>query len=177
MRLLQIEGNAVVDLWGGHANKARTRSWECDTIVNVWSACKAWSAVCVLILVDQGKIDVKQPIAKYWPEFGANGKDEVTVEQALSHQAAVVTYRKYLGRADETTWEQLTMELANESLFWELGTETRYHAFTFGVRPQPLTPPSPSITTTHAHSQNLSHASDLNLVYAPAGVAWAACRC
>ncbi len=108
--------------------------WESDTIVNIWSACKAWSAVCVLILVDEGKIDVKQPVAKYWPEFGANGKGAVTVEQALSHQAAVVTYRRYLGRADETTWEQLTTELANESLFWELGTEARYHAFTFGVR-------------------------------------------
>ena len=134
---LQVEGNAVVDLWGGSRARGEADGscpWESDTIVNIWSACKAWSAVCVLILVDEGKIDVKQPIAKYWPEFGANGKGEVTVEQALSHQAAVVTYRKYLGRADETTWEQLTTELANESLFWELGTETRYHAFTFGVR-------------------------------------------
>ena len=123
-----------MDLWGGYANEAGTRPWESDTIVNIWSACKAWSAVCVLILIDEGRIDVKQPVAKYWPEFGANGKGEVTVEQALSHQAGVVTYRKYLGRADETTWEQLTTELANESLFWEPGTETRYHAFTFGVR-------------------------------------------
>ena len=155
VRLLQIEGNAVVDLWGGHADEARTRPWESDTIVNVWSACKAWSAVCVLILVDQGKIDVKQPVAKYWPEFGANGKDKVTVEQALSHQAAVVTYRKYLGRADETTWEQLTNELANESLFWELGTETRYHAFTFGVQPQPMTPPSPTTSTLHTLTKPL----------------------
>ena len=119
----------------------------------------------MLMLVDQGLIDVHQPVANYWPEFAQNvrldlsrcsfalsfsfysatagsgrslvprhqGKDKVTVEQALSHQAAVVTYRKYLGPASETTWEQLTSELAAESLFWELGTETRYHAFTFGI--------------------------------------------
>jgi CubicO group peptidase (beta-lactamase class C family) len=130
---LCVDGNLVVDLWGGFADEAKTRSWDAGTIVNVWSACKAWSATCVLVLVDRGNVDLEAPLARYWPEFAQNGKECVTVRQALSHQAGVVTYRKYLGRADETTWEQLASELAQESLFWELGTDTRYHAFTFGV--------------------------------------------
>ena len=135
---LVVGGEVVVDLWGGHADEARSRDWARDTIVNVWSCTKAWAAVCVLILVDRGLVDLAAPVARYWPEFAQHGKGAVTVAEALSHRAAVVTYRRYLGRADETTWAQLAAELAAERPFWEPGAgagagEARYHAFTFGV--------------------------------------------
>ena len=128
-----VKGESVCDLWGGFADEAKTKLWQADTIVNIWSAAKAWSAMCVSILAERGLVDIEAPVCKYWPEFAANGKEGVTVAHALSHQAGLITYRKYMGPANETTWEQLTTALAEEKLFYPPGTKTVYHAFTFGI--------------------------------------------
>src|SRR5678816_3195031 len=70
-----VEGETVVDLWGGFADAARTRVWERDTIINVYSTTKTMTALTALLLADRGVLDFDAPVAKYWPEFAANGKD------------------------------------------------------------------------------------------------------
>src|SRR5438105_13545218 len=70
-----VDGRLVVDLWGGHADAARTRPWERDTIVNVFSTTKAMTALAAHLLVERGLLDLDAPVARYWPEFAADGKD------------------------------------------------------------------------------------------------------
>jgi hypothetical protein len=74
-----VDGETVVDLWGGYADEARTRPWHRDTIVNVYSTTKTMTALTALLLADRGELDFDAPVARYWPEFAANGKERVTV--------------------------------------------------------------------------------------------------
>ena len=71
---IAVDGRMVVDLWGGWADKARTRPWTRDTIVNVYSTTKGLTAICAHRLAAEGRLDLDTPVAKHWPEFGANGK-------------------------------------------------------------------------------------------------------
>jgi len=66
-----------VDIWGGHTDRAQTKKWSEHTIVNVWSCTKTVSSLAALILIDRGLLDPFAPVAQYWPEFGANGKQDV----------------------------------------------------------------------------------------------------
>jgi CubicO group peptidase (beta-lactamase class C family) len=79
-----LDGETVADLWGGYADAARTRVWERDTIVNVYSTTKTMAALTALLIADRGELDFDAPVARYWPQFAANGKDEVTVAQVMS---------------------------------------------------------------------------------------------
>src|ERR1700687_4962267 len=72
-----IDGKPVVDLWGGYADKARTRPWRHDTIVNVYSSTKGVAATCLNRLVDEGRVALDAPVAAYWPEFAQAGKDSL----------------------------------------------------------------------------------------------------
>ena len=74
-RTVFIDGEAVIDLWAGSFDMSYTRPWERDTIVHTFSSTKTMTALCALILADRGEIDLAAPVAKYWPEFAANGKD------------------------------------------------------------------------------------------------------
>ena len=87
------DGKQVVDLWGGWSDVARTREWQHDTIVNFFSVSKALCAIACMRLVDQRRLDLDAPVARYWPEFAASGKDAVTVRQLLSHQAGLPAVR------------------------------------------------------------------------------------
>jgi CubicO group peptidase (beta-lactamase class C family) len=82
---IDIDGESVVDIWGGYADKAKTREWTADTIVNVFSSTKTVTALAALILVDRGLLDVFAPVAQYWPEFAASGKQDIEVRQILGH--------------------------------------------------------------------------------------------
>src|ERR1700748_3194952 len=82
-----VNGEMVVDLWGGWADEARTRLWQEDTIVNVFSTTKTMSALTMLLLADRGELDFDAPVARYWPQFRANGKDRVKVSHIMSHSA------------------------------------------------------------------------------------------
>src|SRR5215831_10838895 len=84
-----LEGELVVDLWGGWADEAKTRPWEKDTIVNVYSTTKTMTALTALLLADQGEIDFDAPVAKYWPEFAQNGKSQVKVSHLMAHSAGL----------------------------------------------------------------------------------------
>ena len=74
-----LHGEPVVDLWGGYADAARTIPWGPDTITNVWSTTKTMTALCALVLADRGDLDLAAPVARYWPEFAAAGKEGVQV--------------------------------------------------------------------------------------------------
>ena len=79
-----VNGESVVDLWAGDADPQGT-PWKKDTIVNVYSTTKTMAALCVLMLADRGEVDLDAPVAKYWPEFAQNGKENVLVRHVMSH--------------------------------------------------------------------------------------------
>ena len=84
-----VEGETVVDLWGGFADEARTRPWQRDTIVNVYSTTKTMTALTALLLADRGELDFDAPVARYWPQFAAGGKEAVKVSHLMSHSAGL----------------------------------------------------------------------------------------
>ncbi|MCX6130059.1 MAG: serine hydrolase [Proteobacteria bacterium] len=129
---LSYRGETVVDLWGGLANPQTDRPWERDTISVVWSCTKGAAALCVHILVARGLIDFTAPIAHYWPEFGANGKEGITVETLLSHQAGLPALSEPISPLGFCDWEGMVKLLAAEKPMWEPGTRHGYHALTFG---------------------------------------------
>lgn len=127
-----VEGETVVDLWGGWADAAGTRPWVRDTIVNVYSTTKTMTALCALILADRGALDVHAPVARYWPEFGAGGKGEVTTAHLLSHSAGLHVWTEPVTREDLYDWEKVTALLAAQTPAWPPGTASGYHAVTQG---------------------------------------------
>ena len=127
-----VDGEPVVDLWGGHADAARTRPWQRDTIVNVFSTTKAMTALCAHVLVDRGLLDVDAPVARYWPEFAQSGKDTVTTRHLLSHSAGLAAIRRPLPAGAYYDWPLLVGVLAAERPWWEPGSASGYHALTFG---------------------------------------------
>lgn len=127
-----VEGRTVVDLWGGVAVPATQRPWERDTITHVWSNTKGATALCLHLLIDRGEVALDAPVGRYWPEFAAAGKEEVTVRMLLGHQAGVPAVRAPLPAGAMYDWELMTSALAAEAPFWEPGTRNGYHALTFG---------------------------------------------
>src|SRR5579872_38074 len=91
-----LDGKCVVDLWGGYYDLARTREWERDTLVNVYSSTKAMTALCALHLMDRGLLDIDAPVAAYWPEFAAAGKATIPVRYLMSHKAGLCAVREAL---------------------------------------------------------------------------------
>ena len=125
-------GRKVVDLWGGYADAARTRRWERDTLVNVWSTTKGIMALCVARLNDQGLLDNDRPVADYWPEFAAHGKGGVTVAQLFSHQAGLCGVRRQLTEAQLLDTDFMSGILAAEAPHWPVGSRSGYHALSIG---------------------------------------------
>jgi CubicO group peptidase (beta-lactamase class C family) len=127
-----LEGETVVDLWGGFADAARIRSWEKDTIVNVYSTTKTMTALCPLILADRGELDFDAPVARYWPEFAANGKAGVKVSHLMGHTSGLSGWKEPVSNEDLYDWEKVTSLLAAQAPFWPPGTASGYHAITQG---------------------------------------------
>jgi CubicO group peptidase (beta-lactamase class C family) len=127
-----IDGETVVDLWGGYADEAKTRPWEQDTIVNVYSTTKTMTALTALLVADRGELDFDAPVAKYWPEFAANGKADVKVSHLMSHSAGLSGWKEPIVEADLYDWEKATSLLAAQAPYLEPGTAPGYHAMTQG---------------------------------------------
>jgi CubicO group peptidase (beta-lactamase class C family) len=127
-----VDGRCVVDLWAGHADSAKTRPWNRDTIVNVFSTTKGLCAMCAHRLADQGKLDFDAPVAKYWPEFAQAGKGTMPVSYLLNHKAGLAAIKAPLAPDDVFSWEKVTSELARQEPWWNPGTRHGYHAITFG---------------------------------------------
>lgn len=128
-----IDGRPVADLWGGWQDEARTRPWTSNTIVNVWSVGKAVSAICILQLVEAGKLALERPVAEYWPEFAQAGKARIPLSMLMSHQAGLPAVRRPLPPGyNLTDWDGMVAALAEQEPWWEPGTRFGYHTNTYG---------------------------------------------
>jgi len=129
---IELAGRIVVDLWAGSSDAARTRTWEHDTLVNVFSTTKGMTALCAHRLVDRGQLDLDAPAARYWPEFARGGKAAIRVRELLNHSAGLPAIRRPLAPKALFEWETLTDALGEQEPWWEPGTRHGYHALTFG---------------------------------------------
>ena len=127
-----VDGEFVVDIWAGHADAARTRPWERDTIVNVYSTTKVMPAIAALILVDRGSIDLDAPVAKYWPEFAQAGKEKLPVRYLFSHMSGLAGFETPITLETLYDWDECTSLLAAQAPWWEPGTQCGYQAMTHG---------------------------------------------
>ncbi|MGW1977564.1 serine hydrolase domain-containing protein [Streptomyces sp. NPDC001889] len=127
-----VGGRTAVDLWGGWADAARTRRWERETLVNVWSTGKGPTALCAHLLADRGLLDLDAPVAAYWPEFAAAGKDGVLVRHLLAHRAGLAGLREPHSLEQAYDWELTCSRLAATAPWWEPGTRSGYHTLTYG---------------------------------------------
>lgn len=121
-------GETIVDTWAGQMGPEDSRPVQADTLFNCFSTTKGVAATALHILADRGIIDYDAPVAKYWPEFAANGKGDVTVAQAMSHQAGLHAAPSAEIMLD---WDRAVDYVANLSPAWEPGAATGYHALTY----------------------------------------------
>ncbi|GHH53369.1 serine hydrolase domain-containing protein [Streptomyces candidus] len=129
---VRVGGEAVVDLWGGWADAQQERPWERNTLVNVWSTTKGATALCAHILADRGALDLDAPVAAYWPEFAAAGKEGVLVRHLLSHRAGLAGLRVPHSVRELYDWDLTCGRLAATEPWWEPGSRSGYHALTYG---------------------------------------------
>ncbi len=129
---LTVDNVPVLDLWAGHTDAERSQPWQRDTMANVFSTTKGLTAVCAHRLVEQEKLDLDAPVARYWPEFAHKGKDSLPVRYLLSHQAGLPAVRRPLSLEDLFSWDTMTEALAEQEPWWEPGTRHGYHALTYG---------------------------------------------
>jgi len=127
-----VDGARVVDCWGGHADRARTRPWTADTIVSVASTTKGMVALCAHMLAERGKLHLDAPVARYWPEFAAAGKQDIPVRWLLSHRAGLPAIRRTLPAEALFDWTAMTEALAESAPWWTPGAGHGYHAITYG---------------------------------------------
>jgi CubicO group peptidase (beta-lactamase class C family) len=125
-----VDGEPVVDVWGGFADADRTVPWQRDTITNVWSVTKTMTALCALILADRGQLDLDAAVGRYWPEFAVAGKEKVLVRHLLGHTAGLPDWD---GPIEELyDWPSATARLAAQAPQWEPGRAAGYHSLTQG---------------------------------------------
>lgn len=127
-----VEGEFVVDLWGGYQDIARRRPWQKDTIVNVYSSTKPMASICALMLADRGQLDLEAPVANYWPEFAHNGKDSVLVKHLMSHSAGLPGFSRAITTEELCDWDFCCSDLAAQATWWEVGSQSGYHVITQG---------------------------------------------
>ena len=127
-----VDGKLVVDAWAGVADEGSGRRVDGDTLFTSWSTTKGFAATCIHILADRGKLEYGAPVARYWPEFAANGKARVTVLDLLTHRAGVPQMPDDVTAEMLTDWDAMCRAIASHAPLWEPGTKTGYHAWTFG---------------------------------------------
>ena len=125
------DGNPIIDIWGGFSDKDKINSWQQNTLATVWSTTKGVAAITIAYAYEKGLLDYEEKVSKYWPEFGCNGKEDITVGMLLSHQAGICG-----SNTNEVSdyYDQKTMasELAQMTPIWEPGTASGYHSMTYG---------------------------------------------
>ncbi|WP_405118434.1 serine hydrolase domain-containing protein [Pseudomonas leptonychotis] len=129
---VQVGGETVVDLWAGVADKEGQQAWHSDTILNLFSCTKTFTAVTALQLVGEGKLELDAPVARYWPEFAAAGKESISLRHLLSHQAGLPALRQMLPAEALYDWQAMTTALAAEQPWWALGDGHGYAPITYG---------------------------------------------
>ncbi|MNQ70632.1 D-alanyl-D-alanine carboxypeptidase precursor [compost metagenome] len=129
---IQVGGETVVDLWAGMADKDGLEPWHTDTILNLYSCTKAFTAAAALQLVGEGKLELDAPVTRLWPEFGAAGKQHITLRQLLSHRAGLPAIRQPLPPEALYDWDTMTAALAAEQPWWTPGEAHGYAPITYG---------------------------------------------
>ncbi|MFK8021365.1 MAG: serine hydrolase domain-containing protein [Pseudomonadales bacterium] len=127
-----VDGESVVDLWGGDLVDAEGAQWQEDTIVNVWSTTKTMAATVMLMLADRGLLDFNEKVSTYWPEFAQNGKQNIQVRHIMSHSAGLSSVEEPIVFEDFCDHEKIINLLAAQAPWWEPGTQSGYHAITQG---------------------------------------------
>jgi len=129
---VRVDGCTVVDLWGGHRDRAATEPWRENTLVNIYSVGKGIVSALVLVLAERGLIDLDANVASLWPEFAAEGKSHVTVRALLAHRAGLPAVRRPLAADAMYDWDLMCRELASQRPYWEPNSTHGYHVNTFG---------------------------------------------
>jgi CubicO group peptidase (beta-lactamase class C family) len=127
-----VDGEMVVDMWGGWVDPEMTEPWARDTITNVWSITKTMTSLCALVLVERGELDVFAPVATYWPEFAVNGKERIEVRHLMSHTSGVSAWDQPVEIEDLYDWNAAVSRLAGQEPWWEPGTASGYHLWNQG---------------------------------------------
>lgn len=127
-----LGGHSVIDLWAGIADERTGRVWLQDTPSVVFSCTKGLMSILIARLVQDGLLDYDAPVARYWPEFAQAGKADITVGQALAHQAGLSAPRENLTEDDVVDWDRMVAVLAAQEPLWPIGTGYAYHALTHG---------------------------------------------
>ncbi|KAL7953064.1 beta-lactamase/transpeptidase-like protein [Trichoderma compactum] len=129
---LNIDGKDVVDIWGGFADEECTQPWESDAIVGVWSSTKGLASLALLMLIDRGLVDADAKVAKYWPEFAADGKKDIEIRHIMSHTSGLSAWEEKVTWDDVCDQDHAAAKLAAQAPLWEPGTASAYHIITFG---------------------------------------------
>jgi CubicO group peptidase (beta-lactamase class C family) len=127
-----VDDELVVNLWGGSADGAGARPWQEDTLGTVLSGTKGLTSTCVHHLVELGEIDLDAPVARYWPEFGQAGKNEITLAMVLGHRSGVIGPRMRTSWEQVADWDFVCEQLAAAEPWWEPGMAQGYHMTAFG---------------------------------------------
>lgn len=125
-------GEKIVDLWGGIRNRSTGEPWEHETMAVVYSTTKGLSAMVIALAHSRGLIDYDERVSKYWPEFAQNGKEDITVRELLSHQAALFAFDEPVDKETVRDLDRLAEVMARQAPAWEPGTRQAYHAITLG---------------------------------------------
>ena len=127
-----VDGEYVVDIWAGHRDGAKTLPWEEDTIVCVFSTTKTMTALSALVLFDRGELSFDDPVTRYWPEYGQNGKGSTEIRHFLGHTAGLPGFGEKLTKAQLYDWDYVIRVLERQEPWWHPGEECGYHAITQG---------------------------------------------
>lgn len=129
---VQVAGETVVDLWAGSTDSAGQEGWHSDTLVNLFSCTKTLTAVAILQLVGEGKLELDAPVARYWPQFGCHGKQDITLREVLCHRAGVPAFHEPLPAEALYDWPRMTTALEDEHPWWVPGTDQGYAPMIYG---------------------------------------------
>ncbi|MCC2597158.1 beta-lactamase family protein [Pusillimonas sp. MFBS29] len=129
---IEIDGQRVLDLWGGHTDATNTQAWGKDTLSIVFSNTKPATALCAHRLVQDGMLDLDKPLGHYWPAFAEGPRRQITPRMLLDHSAGLPALREKLPHDAAFDWDYMVSRLEREMPFWEPGTRVGYHGLTFG---------------------------------------------
>jgi CubicO group peptidase (beta-lactamase class C family) len=127
-----IDGEPVVDIWGGHIDEEGTQHWQRDTIVNNFSTTKTMTAIVALMLADRGELDLNAPVTAYWPEFAAHRKSAISTRMFLGHTAGMPGWTETMTLEDFLDWEKATTTLASQAPWLKPDNVSAYHPLTSG---------------------------------------------
>ncbi len=125
-------GRPVVEIWGGHLDRERTRQWQRETLTPIASTSKSLATAAVLLLAERGLIDLERPIAQYWPEFGQEGKGHIAVQLVLAHRSGLTALDGAVSNDDAIALDSVLRRIERQRLWWSPGTRHGYHAITYG---------------------------------------------